>query len=282
MANREDLPFLLSLLEDNSTVVQQQIRQELLSFGPTLDQEVEPFLASLDDIILERIQDILSEIKEHEFSGSWLGWMDMADRKEALEYALIHLAVFEYGSQAHIIADELDKLAEEFTRTGQPMEVGYLMEFLFQKKGFRSPLDDNQNHLYDNLLFILKGLHGSQLGLSCLAILVGKRLGIDLDGINIQGNFMAISFEKETMRMFNSFNGGKPLARASVMYIEEAFRRNKLAPLEMKAKVHEIVIQVLKNAIDLNHRKNRLDEAKQYVDLYKGLLEELKERKLVE
>ncbi|MEZ4773983.1 MAG: transglutaminase family protein [Bacteroidia bacterium] len=281
MPRREDLPFLLKLLEDESPVVQAQVQEALRSFGPRLDQEVIPFLIGMEPEIVEKVRNFCQELRSNEFSDTWLGWLDMEDEKAALEYVLIRLALFENGSLAYSIPQILDELGEEFIRTGHPVNATSLMEFLFQRKAFRSPTLEDHNHLYDNLLFVLKSHQGSQLALSCLAILVGKRVGIHLDGINIQGNFMAISFENENMSMFNSFNMGKPLARASVMYIEEAFRRNQIAPFHMKAQVHEIVTQILKNAIDIHQKKNRLNEAKQFILLYRELLTELKNRNLV-
>ena len=116
------------------------------------------------------------------------------------------------------------------------------------------------------------------MSLSCLAILVGWRVGIDLDGISIQGNFMAMMVEGNSMQMFNSFNKGKPLARASVMYIEEAFRRNDIPPQKMKAQVFEIVLQILKSAIDNFHRKGKVQQKENYLNLYKSLVKELEVR----
>ena len=62
--------------------------------------------------------------------------------------------------------------------------------------------------------------------------------------------------------------------------IEEAFRRNQIPPQEMKAEVHEIVMQILKSTIDAHHRSGSKEEVKSYIDLYKNLLEELKDRGL--
>lgn len=281
MPHRDDLPFLLKLLEDESPIVQSQVHEALRSYGPRLDQEVIPYLIGLEPEIVEKVRNFCQELRSEEFSDTWLGWLDMEDEKAALEYVLIRLALFENGSLAYSIPQILDELGEEFLRTGCPINAASLMEFLFQRKAFRSPTLEDNNHLYDNLLFVLKSHQGSQLALSCLAILVGNRVGVHLDGINIQGNFMAISFENENMAMFNSFNLGKPLARASVMYIEEAFRRNQIAPFHMKARVHEIVTQILKNAIDIHQKKTKLNEAKQFILLYKELLSELKSRNLV-
>ncbi|MEM7370934.1 MAG: transglutaminase family protein [Bacteroidota bacterium] len=282
MPNRKDLPFLLSLLEDDSTTVRDHVREALLSFGPALEKEVQPFQTTLDDYCREILEEIFQELHQHSYGGTWMSWVGKGDNKEELENALIGLAGLEFEGQEERIKDQLDDLAGEFLRSNHGCDIPSLMEFLFQEQGFRSPIDGEQNHLFDNLLYVLDHKEGSQVSLSCIAILVGYRVGIELDGISIQGNFMPISFEEHRMQMYNAFNKGRPLARASVMYIEEAFRRNQVPPGEMKAQVHEIVLQVLRNTIDILHRKNRHREAHEYVERYRALVEQLREAGIVE
>ncbi|MEL6675780.1 MAG: transglutaminase family protein [Bacteroidota bacterium] len=209
---------------------------------------------------------------------SWLNWLEIAEEKAALEYALTQLSCMGSGNQAYQIKEILDELAADFALLYPGGSIEQLMHFLFVEQAYTSPPEEAPNCQYDNLAWVLQHKKGSQVALSCLAILVAHRLDIPLDGISIQGNFITISFAGEKMQMFNSFNQGQPLARASVMYIEEAFRRNQIAPGEMKAEVHEIVIQILKNGIEANHRLQKLEEARRYIGLYKELIQELQYR----
>lgn len=282
MPNRKDLPFLLSLLEDDSPTVREHVREALLSFGQMLEKEVKPYQNTLDEYSQEVLTEIFEELHQDSYGGSWMSWVGKGDTKEELENALIGLASLEFEGQEERIRDRLDDLAGDFLRSEYACDVPSLMEFLFQESGFRSPIDGEQNHLFDNLLYVLDHKEGSQVSLSCVAILVGYRVGIELDGISIQGNFMPISFDEHRMQMYNAFNKGRPLARASVMYIEEAFRRNQVPPGEMKAQVHEIVLQILRNTIDILHRKNRHREAHEYVERYRAVVEQLREHGIVD
>ncbi|MCB0836549.1 MAG: hypothetical protein KDD63_22965 [Bacteroidetes bacterium] len=281
MPNRKDLPFLLSLLEDDSRIVREQVKSALIEFGNELEQIVAPYFKQLDNESKEKIALICDEIRQIEFSSTWLSWLDIKDSKSSLEYALIRLAYFEFGSRAFLIEDILTQLSNEFLHSGLERTPANLMAFLFQHKGFRSPRKDDNNYLNHNLLYVITNKEGSQVLLSCLAIILGARVGLQLDGINIQGNFMAFSYEEKKMQMFNSFNKGKPLARASVIYIEEAFRRNQIAPLQMKACVHEIILQVIKGIVEAHHVNGDSDSAKEYIDLYSILSNTLKERNIL-
>ncbi|MEL6650500.1 MAG: transglutaminase family protein [Bacteroidota bacterium] len=282
MPDRKDLPFLLSLLEDDSYEVRNQVLSALTSFGKDLPALVRPLMPSLEAESLEILEALISPLREQEVEEGWLDWLDIVNPKQSLEYAFIQLAYLEYGSDAYLLGEDLDELAERFQLQFPNGKAAELMEFLFQKENFRSPLEGTESHLHSNLLFVLRTRRGSQIALSCLAILVGWRANLDLEGVMIQGNFMAMTYEDQKMLMFNSYNKGKPLARASVMYIEEAFRRNQISPQEMPAKPHEIIIQILKMAIDIHHRRREKDAARNYVERYQTLLAEVKDRNLNE
>lgn len=278
MPDRKDLPFLLSLLEDDSHDVRNEVLTALTSFGNDLPEMVKPFLSQIEGESLEILEHILGPLNKMEYEENWLDWLDIVNPKQSLEYALIQLSYLEYGSEAYLLGEDLDELAERFSNTYPNGKASDLMEFLFQNENFRSPLEGTESHLHDNLIFVMRTRRGSQVALSCLAILVGWRVEIHLEGVMIQGNFMAMTFEDQKMLMFNSFNKGKPLARASVMYIEEAFRRNQVPPKEMKAQVHEIVIQILKSSVDIHHRRGQKETASLYVERYQTLLTEMNER----
>lgn len=278
MPDRKDLPFLLTLLEDDSHDVRNEVLTALSSFGADLPEMVKPFLSHIEGESLEVLEHILGPLGKKEYEENWLDWLDIVNPKQSLEYALIQLSYLEYGSEAYLLGEDLDELAERFSKTYPEGKASDLMEFLFQNENFRSPLEGTESHLHDNIIFVMRTRRGSQIALSCLAILIGWRVKIDLEGVMIQGNFMAMTYEDQKMLMFNSFNKGKPLARASVMYIEEAFRRNQVPPKEMKAEVHEIVMQILKSSVDIHHRRGQKETASLYIERYQALLAEINER----
>ncbi|WNJ17739.1 transglutaminase family protein [Pontibacter sp. G13] len=278
MSQRKQLPFLLSLLEDDSPTVREQVRTELKLFGPGLSEMVTPFRFELDDESLRILDEICQEVREEHYTQGWLSWLEIEDTKESLEKALVNLAYLEYGQDAESIPAMLNDLASAYLLWTEEKSVSSLMTFLFQEHRFKAPGDLTYSHLHDNILYTIRVREGSQIALSCLAILVGKRAGLELDGISIQGNFMACSFESEKLQMYNSFNKGRPLARASLMYIEEALRRNQIPPAEMKARVHEIVAQILRKTIDQHHQQGFHQEAREYVKLYQNLAHALRAR----
>jgi regulator of sirC expression with transglutaminase-like and TPR domain len=279
-ADSRHLPFLLRLLEDDSRVVREEVSRALISYGPNLLPLSQPFRSTMDPDSLSALEEILDEIGEIAFGGGWMDWLDLGNTKEGLEEALISLSELEFPEQSQRIPDYLNQLAEQYTGWAEEITVSSLMEFLFQVAGFGPSQDGSYTHLHENLLHVLDKREGNQVSLSCIAILIGDRVGLDLGGISIQGNFMPISFENEELQMFNSFNQGRPLARASIMYIEEAYRRNQLSPLQMKAQVYEVVIQLMRNTIDHLHRANHHEKAQEYVERFRALSQRLSNQDL--
>lgn len=280
MTNKADLPFLLTLLEDDSPIVQQEVRKALLHFGTSLERVLQPYKAQMSEVQKKIITLLCAKAFEDKYGQDWLSWLDMENEKEALEHALVQIAYLDYSKDAYLISESLDELATEFMYLTEKKSTENLMQFLFQVKGFSSPVGEPAQPIHNNLLYVLDNKCGSQIALSCLAILVGWRAGLDLHGINIQGNFIAISFGEQEMQMYNSFNQGKPLARASVIYIEEAFRRNQIAPYNIKADTHEIILEILKSGIEESYRQDDELEAGRYEELFADLHNELKRRDL--
>ncbi|MEM7657632.1 MAG: transglutaminase family protein [Bacteroidota bacterium] len=280
IADRKHLPFLLHLLEDHSTVVREEVTKALIAYGPDLLNDSQAYRSQLDGYSIAVLEEILDQIGEIAFGGDWLDWLDLGDTKAGLEAALMALTEIEFEGQSNRIPNLLNRLAERYTSWAEEVTVSSLMEFLFQVAGFGPSRDGQYSHLHENLLYVLDQQEGNQVALSCIAILVGNRVGLELDGISIQGNFMPISFEQEQLQMFNSFNKGRPLARASIMYIEEAYRRNQLSPLQMKAQVYEVVIQLMRNIIDHLQRENQHEKAQEYVERFRALSQRLSNQDL--
>lgn len=282
MASRKDIPYLLNLLDDQSYAVQQEVVKALKSFGPRLEKEVAPYRFIIDSESWDILEKILDEVRESEYSAGWMSWLELGNSKTALEKAMINLSFLEFGAEAYTIDKELDRLAEDFLNWTPECSVQMLMEFLFKYKKFKAPDPTEEVHLHDSLLFALRQRKGSQITLSTIAILVGGRVDLDLYAIDIQGNYMTVAFDDQKMTMYNTHDQGEMVQRSSALYIEEAFRRNCLMPSEMRAQVHEIVAQVIRNHIDHFHKKNRKKDAHEYVQRFSQLMNALKDRGLVE
>jgi regulator of sirC expression with transglutaminase-like and TPR domain len=109
---------------------------------------------------------------------------------------------------------ELDAMAREashYMRGDLPARVHGLCRYLFHDMGFRG----NQNDYYDplNSYFnqVLERRTGIPITLSVLAMAVGARAGLHLDGIGLPGHFIVMASDGAANLLFDPFHGGRVL-----------------------------------------------------------------------
>lgn len=281
MPSREDLPFLLALLDDDAPEVRRQIAAALSAFGDDLPILIQPYWGQLNSTQIQCLTELCNEAGVEPLAGSWLAWLGQDGFHEALEQAMIHLSQVVYGPPAEYLSFWLDRLAQRFRQFSPERHSTALMQFLFEEQGFTCIPEPRYTHEQDLLFHVLAKNSGSPTALTCLAILVGRRVGIDLHGVFIRGHFVSMTYETQ-MQMFNANDLGKPHSRSSAIFLEEALRRNCTWLREMRAPVFEIVNRILQQVIRSLSEQPQCEPLRQYQRFQQELSLELKRRGLVE
>jgi hypothetical protein len=278
MPIRRDLPFLLKLLDDEAPEVRTQVSEALRSFGPTLTSWVAAYLPELNEAQRQSLSQLLQEMQTERVSTSWLYWLDYEDGLQSLERGLLSLSEMQYGAKAHSIPVQLDQLAQRFRDRYTSGGSADLMHFLFREEQYEA-IDDAELHFeHHHLAYALTHRCGSSLALSCLAMLIGQRVGVSLYGIRIRGHFMAMALNEVTVEMYNPQERGKPLSRSSAIFMEEAMRRNLTWPREMQVHAFEVAITVLQSCISDLYQQKQRGQARRYRHRYQELVQELDRR----
>ena len=260
----EQLPFLIRLIDDSSPRVRDQVATELRSFGSRLEGEIRA-----QNIVLSASQRMALDALqiEEEMTRSWLGWLSQSDENAKLEAALSHLAQWQSESESasppshlstHLnllprrrpskhdrpqLGPELDRMAQEFRATGRPWHPEALSAWLFVERGLRGDTRDYYNARNSNLLHVIQGKRGIPISLSCVFILVGARLGLDIRGCNFPGHFLAHARSGGMDLLFDCFDAGRLLSPFETNAIRKAEPR--LLSTRMPSEV--IVARVLRN-----------------------------------
>ena len=217
-------------------------------------------------------------------SSLWLDWLSQSDENAKLEAALSHLSQwqketdslaessFEYSKEhlnEHLSAPRnldlmprsfergkpelgaaLDRLAHEFRATGRPWHPESLSAWLFVEKNLRGNTRDYYNARNSNLLQVIQNGRGIPISLSCVFILVGARLGLDIRGCNFPGHFLAHARSGGLDLLFDCFDAGRLLSPFETNAIRKAEPR--LLKTRMPSEV--IVARVLRNlAVSYEH-----------------------------
>ena len=265
------LPFLLRLIDDDSPRVRERIGEELRAIFD-LDEQVR---------VLERAGEVvLSDAQRHELdllladiarrkiardASSWLDWRDEPNTLRRLEIALGALAQWqreadnEYSNRHSalsvpgndsILADiharlsqALDELCEDFRSTGKPWHPEYLSAWLFVEQGLSGNTLDYYDPRNSNLIDVIEGRRGNPISLTCVFILVGYRLGLDIRGCNFPGHFLAHARSGNQDLLFDCFDSGRLLSPQETSAIRKAEPHLLRSPASPEA----IIARVLRN-----------------------------------
>jgi regulator of sirC expression with transglutaminase-like and TPR domain len=121
--------------------------------------------------------------------------------------------------------DRLDDLAEEalsYLNGDLESMVAGLCRFLFEEEGFSGNADayyDPRNSYFSDVLDRRTGI---PITLSVLAIAVGRRAGVEIEGIGLPGHFIAKAVLDDEEVLFDPFHGGQILSTEACEHLIEA------------------------------------------------------------
>ena len=238
-----DLPFLLRLLDDPSPTVKARVAARLRALGAEVWNEIEAARLPLSLAQRGQLERILAAHDDRALRAQWARIQGESDDKTYLENCLLALDRWQISElAARRASDLLDDLAGEFLALEPCPDAVALAHFLFEQQGLSGAApDDYYNPLNSNLTHALENGVGLPITLACIFILVGARVGLEIEGCNFPGHFLARDGRRHTV--FDPFNGGRILSAREVATLLKA------APGEMTgaASAREIIARVLRN-----------------------------------
>jgi regulator of sirC expression with transglutaminase-like and TPR domain len=265
MPDSSEIPYLLNLLDDESEEIRDMIQKALASFGPALEQEVLPYTNGLDTGKLSVLQQLYKRLRMQDFEQVWPAWLEIPGYAAPLEAAHSSLSFLANGYNRPALGSLLDDLEEQFLASNSPSTSQALMHFLFNIKRLAPPREDYYAPGNSDLVQVITSKEGIQLSLSCIAILVGQRLGIDLLGLNVPGHFMILATDAAEPIILDPFSQGRPISSATIGYLKHSLQLDSYESLfALKASPGTIILRVLRNLMNAWDRKGDRQE----VDLY--------------
>lgn len=273
MRDREKLVHLLKLLDDESPVVQEAVTKELIAYGSELDD----FLSELPTKEAEEqrklIQALFSNYQRTWIRKVWSSWEDHEDDYEKIETAQSLLADFQNGPSYPVkLKTLLDELAEQYRVIHGQGDVFKLATFLFQGKQLRGATEDYYNPANSNLVYVIREKRGIPISLACILMLTGKRLGLEIEGCNFPGHFLARVYSRGKMFLVDCFNGGQFLDEAAVAKLNQEAPESVPFILNTRPDAKAMIARVLVNLMGAYQRSGQKENS----ELMRELLEELR------
>lgn len=245
MPNLKQLPYLLKLVDDDSGTVRRAVLKELAGFGPDLEREVSRLAPAFDK---SHLKELLEDYRRTVLKDEWSGWQSLPGFYERLEAAFSLLTTFQNGMSHPLgLKEALDAVAAEYSARHGKSDVYALAVFLFREKGLSGADSDYYNPTNSNLVHVIETKRGIPISLTCIYMLVGHRLGLEIGGCNFPGHFLARTVIEGEIFLVDCFNGGQFLREESLSMNDVAEGVREM--IRSGADVETIVARVLHNLI---------------------------------
>lgn len=270
MIDAKQIPYMLELLDDDSEHVRGTVISKLASFGPLLKKELEPYpLNSLQRQIVGRI---LSHLKENQIKVKWPHWINVSSQYSKLEQAVCVLSEYIDDSvSAAEIKNELDSLAFEYRRSFPFADPILLSRYLFKDKGYVGDEDDYYNPQNCNLGYVLKQKKGIPISLVSLYMLVGSRLGLNIEGCNFPGHFLARIYMDGQPLFIDCFHSGDVIQRDDIYRVKETVIDGLDEILTENVEITIMIRRYLANLVRMYQESNDEHGQQVVIQLFKQL-----------
>lgn len=240
----------------------EQVRGMVLKELHERRDQMEDYLAQspeLEPDILFQLHEMAREYKLEKMRSEWLAWTSLGSEFLKLEAALDFLARKQDADNTYPpLSQLLDELVAKFLKQADETSVDALNQFLFVSSRFKAAREDFFNPVHSNLCHVIQHRQGLPISLSCLMILTGYRLGLDITGFNLPGHFLARANVGGQMVLVDCFNGGKYLSEGEIAALSLSPKVNFQELVSEPPTAADIITRVLVNLINAHHRNGNL------------------------
>lgn len=238
---------LLHLLEDDSPKVHEAILRKLRELGPDPLAALDADGVELNPTDRKRIVAARLELENYWIEEGWEKWVSRPAELESF-HVLVSTLLSVYGG----ISDPrrlLDDWARRYLSRHPVPDAESLVAFLFSADGLSGDMDDYFAARNSSLAWVLAHRKGLPITLCSALILVGRRVGVDVDGVAFPGHFLASSSLHGTRVWIDAFDGGRLIGKQELTEalgrVPEEARNHVLAP----ATIDEICARILRNVV---------------------------------
>ncbi len=271
LLNENELKALVSLLEDEDVEVIRHVEDKIISIGngviPFLENEWE---SSFNPNFQRKIEDLIHTLQFDFLKIKLQKWANHGD-KDLLEGVWI-VATYQYPDlELDFLIKKIDELYNQilsnFKDDVEPVDqIKLINSALFEKLKFRANTKNFHSPGNSMINVVLETHRGNPISLCILYILVSRKLGLPVYGVNLPNLFMCTYKNENNQFYVNAFNKGLIFSKKD---IENYVQQLHLNPMELffePCKNEDIIKRILRNLV-ISFEKNgdhyKSDEVKQ-------------------
>ena len=214
MSATSDLPFLLRLLDDKDPAVRPVVREQFEKYQGDLSHDLAALGISVSESGQKCLSHWLAPGRRERLWDEWIvptgGGVALADDWDSFENLLRLLGDFLHDgvSLRPALPDYLDLLTDEIRGHYSDPTPDDLRRWLFKKNFLGVSLKADAMARFD-LGYVIDRREGNATSLGCLFMLVGRRLGIRVDGCNYPGHFLCRIEAESDPCLVDCFHDGR-------------------------------------------------------------------------
>ena len=257
MVEKEQLPHILNLVDDDAEEVRNHVFKDLTDYGLDLENDLFEFAEIIDRKNLDIIDPIIKNNRRRWLRKNWIRWFEIADEYEKIETAMSFISKFQLGYFQQItLSKKMDQISEDFKNRYPYGNELDLANYLFQVLDLRGNKQDYYSPLNSNLYYTLEEGKGLPITLALIFILIGERLGFTVSGCNFPGHFMAKVNIDDELLLIDCFNGGRIIFESEIKSLSNDSYDSILKIVQSDIDADKIIKRVLKNLINAYRDKN--------------------------
>ncbi len=269
----KELDHLIRLLDDEDEKIYGNIRERFISYGDLSSEYLKNFTEDDNLLLRDRAKEIISTINIEKLEKKF---QELSSARNILEDAVFLIAEFGYPGYDHLKYKRMvDRMADEIRNNltavrgdfyGIPAisKLNAINSFMFEEKGYAG----NKEDYYDTDNSFINRVIDTKLGipitLSALYILIARRLGLQVNGVNLPGHFI-VKYQDDAVEYFiDPFNQGLIVSRdeaaefiKNLGMTDEEFEN---LPYLNAAEDKDIVLRMLRNLSE--NYKSKKDDVK--------------------
>ncbi|MCC7331395.1 MAG: transglutaminase family protein [Flavobacteriales bacterium] len=225
----KDLKALISLLDDPDTLIYNEVKNKLISFGDDVIPHLEnAWETSLNQLLQERIEDIIHYLQFTSIKKGLIEWKNKPNHN-LIEGAIL-IAKYQYPDLIEAdIHSFINKLTQEtwlevndnLTALEKIKVLNKIIFEIHQFSGNTKNINSPQNSYINNVIETKKG---NPITLGIIYLSICEKLKIPVYGINIPAHFILAYSESKNNVLFyiNVFNKGSIFFKSEIdLFLEK-------------------------------------------------------------
>ncbi|MCP5536197.1 MAG: hypothetical protein H7A51_08185 [Akkermansiaceae bacterium] len=192
-----ELPFLIRLLDDKDPAVRPIVRERISEMGGDISHDLAALGIEINTKGKKQLTRLLAPGRRETLRNEWLvpsgGLMALEDDWENFENILRQISDFLHDgiTLRPSLSDSLDLLVDEITEEIPVPTAEELRQWLFVEGRFSGVAKRADALSNFDLCHVMDSRQGNPTSLAFLFILIGRRVGVQVDGCNYPGHFLA-------------------------------------------------------------------------------------------